>query len=122
VSDGGGGGGGWGRRGGRENEVEDDTVKRRMTEKGGGKLVVVVAAAEENGLGVRKREKNVWSEKVDWKGLMAIKSQKCQIGLFHGFVLSTETILIPLTKNKDFFFSFFFKMVSKSIQKLKNKK
>jgi hypothetical protein len=44
-------------------------------------VVVVAAATEENGLGgVRKREKNVWSEKVDWKGLMAIKSQKCQIG------------------------------------------
>jgi hypothetical protein len=87
-------------------------------------VVVVAAAAEENGLGgVRKREKNVWSEKVDWKGLMAIKSQKCQIGLFHGFVLSTETILIPLTKNKDFFFpSSSSRWCQGQCQKLKSKK
>jgi len=70
VSGRGGGGGYWGRRG-----CENDVAKRLRTEKGGGKLVVVVVAEEENECGVRKREKNRWSDRVDWNGLMAIKSQ-----------------------------------------------
>lgn len=76
---------------------ENEDAERRRMEKGGRKLVV--AAEEEIERGVRKREKNHWSDRVDWNGDHITNAEFFAICSF----FETQTIFlhhVKICKNK----------------------